>query len=538
MRGRETPASNPVVDGPAVGSAADAAFVGALLRWIGRTWVDDGDLDAADDCLQAALATAEAAGDKGSAAHALNLLAITAWRRGLIDEAEQLYLRARALAEGAGGEARLVAMIEQNLGIIANVGGDLHRALRCYSESLAAYRTLGMTSHVAPVLNNLGMLHTDQRRWHEAERAYEEALDVCAITGDVGTRIMVEVNRAELWIAQRDFARARVACDTARGLIGESGDARALGETQKHYGVIAREERRYDEAAEHFQRAWSIAEETHDHLLSAETAREQAELCWRMQRNTETLNWLTRAHGLFSGIRARRELADVGARVERLELLFLSIVKEWGSSIEAKDRYTRGHCDRVAEYACALAAGFGFDEQRLFWFRLGALLHDVGKISVPSEILNKPGRLTAEERAIVEHHPIAGVELLSGTDFPEDIVPMVRSHHERWDGRGYPDGLRGERIPLAARILCVADVYDALTSDRPYRRGYDRAAALRIMSRDVGRVFDPRAFAMFASLGASVDERVRDTAPRRISMAIRPRTLAGGDFTEARIRSA
>ena len=493
----------------------------AIVRWVGRTYFDDGDLDAAADCYEAALSMAEALGDDACAAYAVNMIAGVHWRRGAPDVAERLYLHALDLG-ASGGDRTLVAMIEQNLGILANMQGDYRTALDRYTASLDGYRQLGLTTYVAPLLNNMGMLHMHRGHWRLAQRAYDEALATCSRTGDRSTRIMVEVNRAELHIARRDWPRARLACDSARELMRESGDARGLGETHKQYGVIAREQQRFEEAVDHLSAAMKLAEQAQDHLLIAETAREFAELYWRMRRNSETLRWLTRAHRLFGELRARRDLADVGARVQRLEQFFLTMVKEWGESIESKDRYTRGHCERVADYACALAATLGYDEEQLFWFRLGAFLHDVGKLAVPSEILNKPGRLTDEERRVVEEHPLAGVELLSDTDFPADIVPMVRSHHERWDGHGYPDRLRGEDIPLAARILCVADVYDALTTDRPYRRGYERPVALRIMGDEVGRVFDPEVFAAFVRLGARLDTTA-DVAPRDWYLTTNPR---------------
>jgi putative nucleotidyltransferase with HDIG domain len=166
----------------------------------------------------------------------------------------------------------------------------------------------------------------------------------------------------------------------------------------------------------------------------------------------------------------------------------------------ALDRYTQGHCERVAAYACALATASGMDTAHLRWFRMGALLHDVGKIVVPSSILNKPGRLTTEEWAIMKRHPQAGVHLLREIEFPWDIRPMVRHHHEHWDGGGYPDGLSGDDIPLSARILCLADVFDALTSDRSYRAGLAPAEALSIMADDCGRIFDPTLFKTFSGL--------------------------------------
>jgi putative nucleotidyltransferase with HDIG domain len=234
-----------------------------------------------------------------------------------------------------------------------------------------------------------------------------------------------------------------------------------------------------------------------DLLLAAETAREQAELFERLGRNRDTLQALSLSHKLFTRLRAERNLADLARRVDRLESRFYDLVRRWAQTIESKDAYTLGHCERVADYACALARDVGFDEMTMFWFRIGAVLHDVGKVVVPSEILNKAGPLTLEERQIMERHAAAGSDLLRNIEFPWDILPMVRGHHERWDGTGYPDRLAGEAIALSARITCVADVFDALTTDRPYRAGFSREKALAMMAADSGRVFDPDLFARF-----------------------------------------
>jgi len=128
-------------------------------------------------------------------------------------------------------------------------------------------------------------------------------------------------------------------------------------------------------------------------------------------------------------------------------------------------------------------------------------------------VLNKPGRLTPEERSQMEAHPVAGVELLKDVEFPWDILPMVRSHHERWDGAGYPDRISGEAIPLNARILAVADVFDALTTDRPYRPAFGREEALQMMRDDCGRAFDPAVFAAFERVLATLGATALPTAP-------------------------
>ena len=209
---------------------------------------------------------------------------------------------------------------------------------------------------------------------------------------------------------------------------------------------------------------------------------------------------LNRAHRLFAQLSARRDVADVDGRMGRLEDEFLRLARRWGEAIEAKDRFTQGHCERVAELACAIAERAGFDQRALFWFRIGALLHDVGKLIVPAEVLNKPGKLTDEEWALVRSHPSVGVEMLADTEFPWDVRPIVESHHERWDGKGYPHGLEGEGIPFSARLLAVADVYDALTTERSYKQAFSHLEAMEIMRRESGRQFDPQLFAKFEEL--------------------------------------
>jgi putative nucleotidyltransferase with HDIG domain len=344
------------------------------------------------------------------------------------------------------------------------------------------------------------MLYTDLRRWRAADRVFAEALRVCDELADSAARAKIAGNRIEVLIAQKRWPEARMACTQARRLAVAAGDTEALAAVSRHLGVIARETGDWGAAARNLGRAARIAAERGDLLLGAETAREQARLHWTRHEHGETLEALNRSHRLFARMQARRDLAGVAGQMAELEATFLGIVAAWGQSIESGDRYTAGHCERVADYACALAAAAGLGDDVLLWFRMGALLHDVGKIVVPSEILNKPGRLTADERAVIERHPDAGVELIGRIEFPWDIRPMVRHHHEAWDGSGYPARLAGEDIPLPARILCVADVYDALASDRPYRPAFSRERALSIMSDEAGTRLDPHLFELFRAI--------------------------------------
>ena len=470
--------------------SSEAGVASMILRRIGRTYLDDGDFAAGMDCLDAALAVAQANHNAGEIAHTFNVMAICFLQRGIPDEGERLYGEARAMAHVAGDE-KLLAMIDHNLGVIASMRGDVPQALEHHAASVNRYRSLDMQEELARQLSNVGLLYTNLGRFQEADAAFSEALVICQVSGDTWTRLMVEVNRVAQLIAQWDYVGARRVCDRILLEAGALHETRLLAETYKHCGVIARECGSLEEADGYLRMAYEQALTREDLLLAAETAREQAELFIALGRNRDTLRALSTSHRLFTQLRAKRDLTDISLRLRRLENRFHDLVQKWAQDIESKDAYTLGHCERVSEVACAIALDMGFDETTMFWFKVGALLHDVGKIVVPPEILNKNGKLTPEERRIMESHPVAGVELLRDVEFPWDVIPMIRGHHERWDGHGYPDRLAGESIPLPARILCVADVFDALTTDRPYRKAYAVPDALKLMEADSGRQYDP-----------------------------------------------
>jgi len=172
--------------------------------------------------------------------------------------------------------------------------------------------------------------------------------------------------------------------------------------------------------------------------------------------------------------------------------LFISAVRAIADAIEAKDPYTRGHCERMRRFSLIIAEGLNLPEKEKKDLELAALLHDVGKIGVPETILLKDGKPTAEEWNILRKHPIIGVEILKEIKQLHSVLPGVKHHHERYDGKGYPDGLSGENIPLIARIIAVTDSYDAMTSNRPYRKGLPEATAQEELLRLKGQQFDPQ----------------------------------------------
>jgi putative nucleotidyltransferase with HDIG domain len=177
--------------------------------------------------------------------------------------------------------------------------------------------------------------------------------------------------------------------------------------------------------------------------------------------------------------------------VERVTSAISPSIKAFMIATEKKDLYTAGHNLRVTLYALKLAEEMGLRPDRQRALAQGTIIHDVGKIEVPDAVLNKPGKLTDEERAIIELHPVKGYEMCRELGFMKDELEIIRGHHERWDGRGYPDRLEGERIPLLARIVAVADVYDALTSHRAYRKAMTHETAMAILTEQRGSHFDP-----------------------------------------------
>lgn len=192
---------------------------------------------------------------------------------------------------------------------------------------------------------------------------------------------------------------------------------------------------------------------------------------------------------------------DAVVHVEEVQKLYLSTIETLATAIDAKDQVTHGHIRRVQRFALGLAKKIGVhDKLQLQALEAAALLHDMGKIAVPEHILNKPSKLTPGEFEKMKLHASVGADILSSINFPYPVVPIVRHHHENWDGTGYPDGLRGTEIPLGARILAVVDCFDALTSDRPYRTRLSDADAIAILMERRGVMYDPLVVDTFVSV--------------------------------------
>ena len=485
-------------------AAADATGEGAVLsealRRLAIIRHHRGESTPARELCRRGHTVARDAGLDLLAAEALNTLGGIGLETDGVAEAREHFLRALEL----GGESRqLRARVEQNLGILANIQGDVEEALTRYGRSLESYRASDDEHGCAIAYHNLGMASYDSREFDAAERYFRQSYEIARRAGDAYLEGLCLVNHAKVHIALERYEDARGNAETALAVFDRVGVESAKADAYRVLGMVYRETGRHALAESRLRSAIDLAVAAGSALNEAEGSRELALLYQAMGRNQEALKLLNAARRLFRRIDARVDLVYVEGKEAELEATYLAVVREWGQSIESADTYTFGHCERVARRAVAVAEAMGIDDHGQTTVRVGAYLHDVGKVRVPHEILNKPEKLTAEEFEVVQMHPVWGIELLAAVEFPWDIKPIIRWHHERHDGSGYPDRLRGDEIPVSAQIVGIADVYDALTTTRPYRPALPLDRALAEMDRCRGWWSDAVRSAFRKSLAAT-----------------------------------
>lgn len=222
------------------------------------------------------------------------------------------------------------------------------------------------------------------------------------------------------------------------------------------------------------------------------------------------------------------------AHITELNDLNQAIIMSLAMAIDAKDRYTCSHINRVQQYAVALAAAAKLDDPDRQAVITGALVHDIGKLGIPDHILGKQGKLTTEEFKRIQSHVTIGAEILAPIPFPFPVVDVVLSHHERWDGLGYPRALKGEEIPIGGRIISIVDVYDALTSNRPYRRALSQEEAISTLRDGAGKQFDPRLVELFVQVLPQVDARIK--ADEAVKSAAQLEDRASGEGSTALVQ--
>jgi len=220
---------------------------------------------------------------------------------------------------------------------------------------------------------------------------------------------------------------------------------------------------------------------------------------------------------LLARVRSLLKLKFRTDELERAESVLFSLAR----SIEGKDPYTSGHCERLAEFSVRLGERVGLSEEQITALRRAGVVHDIGKVAVPDAILLKPGRLTEEEWTVIRQHPVVGERICAPLKSFRLVLPIIRHHHEKYDGSGYPDGLRGDAIPVAARVLQIVDVFDALTTERPYKKAFSAADALQTVREEVAKGWwDPQIFGEFEQIvrNGTADRVVRG---RKLTKAAR-----------------
>ena len=444
--------------------SGDQAVLVEALRRLAVLRQHRGESERARDLCRRSYDLARQMGDDVRAAEALNTLGGVDLSTGSLETARRTFLGALRLG-GASRELR--ARVEQNVGILANIQGELHEAHARYERSLEEYRQSGDEHGCALAYHNMGMVSADRGRFEAADTYFRESRAIAERCGDRYLTALCLVNHAEVHAARQRFEHARQNAEEALVLFDEMGARGPQADAYRVIGTVYRETGHLALAESRLRTAIDVAVSTGSVLGEAEASHELALLLQSMGRNQDALRLLGVAHKLFRQMDARVCLVHVGGKVTRLEDTYLRVARGWGESIESSDSYSVGRCERVARNAAAMARVLDLKHQEETTILLGAYLHDVGKVRVPHEVLHKIAPLTPEERVLLHMHPIWGVESLGDVELPWDVRPIMRWHHERHDGSGYPDRLKGDEIPLSAQIVGILDVYDSMTTTRP-----------------------------------------------------------------------
>ena len=234
---------------------------------------------------------------------------------------------------------------------------------------------------------------------------------------------------------------------------------------------------------------------------------------------TDSFNQMTRS--------LKDKSSSLKVTMMQLQDTYLMTIEALAAAVEARDPYTHGHTQRVEEYAVIMARALGCDEAEVSAIRRASVLHDIGKIGIEDTILRKQGRLEPEEELRMQRHPVIGVDMLKGIDFLDPVLALIRNHHERWDGNGYPDQLREDEIPLGARILAVADALDAMTSDRPYRAARTFEYAKTEILKGSATHFDPEVVTAFIQSQRAIEDLLREAAEEELEDHPEPDDLGG-----------
>lgn len=467
---------------------------------IGQLLAKQGDHDRALGYLQRAMGAYRRLEDTVGICKALRNLGVIYVELGEFEEAELNYRDAIKLANETGNRI-LHADLINNLGTIMDMKGNWQKALELYRKSLTTYKVENEIRKSAYTMNNLAITLTEQGMNDEAFDYFQKAYEIAGNIKDASLILIVDINLADLYLKKELLPEARKHCQKAEQYLRKAEIVNCnLVETKKIAGKLARHDNDYKGARKYFNEALKLSRQIGAPYLEAEVLMERGILFRIAEESFDALADLESSYHLFNKLKVDGKRLQTEKVINSIEELYLEIFNSMARKVDLKDKYTKGHSDRVASLALLLSKELGLQTNMLKTIAAASLLHDIGKIKIEDSILKKEGKLTDEEFHKIKKHPELGVDFLKGKEFPWRIKPLIMHHHEKLDGRGYPLGLKGEEIPLGARIICIADVFDALTSDRVYRLAYDTKKALKIMNDESGTTFDPALLECFTRL--------------------------------------
>ena len=455
-----------------------------------------------------ALAIFEEINDRNRIAHSLNCIGVIFRKRNNLERAEEYYLKALRIREETGDLSGL-AKSYNNMGNLVKEKGDLENALDYHNRSLKLKEELGNKRGISVSYSNIGTIHLELEEYIPALEYYKNALSIveeledeegisnnCNLIGHV--MILLGKHEKALEYLERSLQIA-----TRIGTrIYESDCYQELSNLYKAMGD-------YERAFLFFKKYSSLTQEIFNEKSAETIARlqiryeteqkeKEAELYYlrnvelRREINDRKLveNQLVAQEQLLEE-RVKDRTFELQQSMEKLKKSVEGTIQTLSKIIESKDPYTSGHQLRVAELARLIAIEMGFNEERLEAIYMISLVHDIGKISIPQEILSRPGKLSELEQEIVRTHPQIGYDILSNVEFPWPVADVILQHQELYDGSGYPNGLKGNDIMIEARIIAVADVIESMTSHRPYRSTPGIDNAIGVITRNSGILYDP-----------------------------------------------
>ena len=416
---------------------------------------------------------------------------------------------------------KLLINIKNNKAVIFLFHGNVDEAIKQLDSIVSIYenstfKTTSETKIYISALANLGNiyheLHNSNKALYYFEKAHNKLADLVISNKDVFSKKIafgIYINLSHLYVHEKKLESAKRLLKLARKNFPSNDKLSKI-----HYLIVLSklwmERGNYNNAVNFLLKAKKLGNETKHEYLEGLILNELGIFYKNIGDYQKALINLIEARKFFQNIKFYK--ARVKSTIDEIEGNFIKIASQWGARVELKDPYTLGHSARTTYYAFLIGRKLMDDELSLKGLLIGGFLHDIGKLKIDDKILLKRGKLTPEERKEIEKHPIYAIEQLKNIEFPwKNVKDCILFHHEKYDGTGYPEGLKGEQIPLCARIIAVADVFDALTTDRPYRSALSWQQALNFIQEYKGKYFDPHVVDTFSEILEKLDKSLIST---------------------------